>query len=484
MNSNTSIFYDQQLLAIKLADIFNLEVKKKLRTQSKKKTVFPTTDSIYSREIVIELNPIKEERVFKNSTNKTKKKYNDEYYDNYFTNEYDNTNNSSISPKKIQGSNNKLIVEYDKKENENLSDNNYLVTREKSENLSSLLNKSNKNSEFSNKNLVENFNSNNKFISKSKSPITTKKIGISLNEEKGKKNDSGIFNNNFTENNSNNNKNINVSPGTYKQINFENEATAEKKKENSKELIENPDSFKMNIINRFEENNLKEEKIRETKIDELENDKNPDKEEQDKVVVKPIVKLYRKWERSRFSFANKNTNLNNLSFSEDINNTNKTIENNLNKIIMDKEEEENKVPNNKIFNLNGLVSKQNGNMRNKASNSKEINIKKNSKNNKEKNNKDTYTRDKLEEQNENDKNLETEEDNENMNDENNEINDIVPDYVYDVIRKKISRHTFFKKLEKEFFNGQTDILYFEKELKHNDSWTQFIINNLEKPKIK
>lgn len=70
---------------------------------------------------------------------------------------------------------------------------------------------------------------------------------------------------------------------------------------------------------------------------------------------------------------------------------------------------------------------------------------------------------------------------ENKNDENN---DIVPDYVYDVIRKKISRHTFFKKFEKDFKNEQFDYIYFEKELKHNDSWSQFIINNLEKPKIK
>ena len=69
----------------------------------------------------------------------------------------------------------------------------------------------------------------------------------------------------------------------------------------------------------------------------------------------------------------------------------------------------------------------------------------------------------------------------NILDENN---DIVPDYVYDVIRKKISRHTFFKKFEKDFKNEQFDYIYFEKDLKHNDSWSQFIINNLEKPKIK
>ena len=175
MNSNTSIFYDQQLLAIKLGDIYNSDIKKKLTTLSKKKTILPATDTIYNREVVMELNPIKEEKNLKSSNQKSKKKYNDEYYDGYFNNEYDD--------KKYK------YIEFDKKENENYSDNNFILTREKSENLS------NKNIEFHSNN-PSHSSSNNKFISKSKSPINIKKKVMSLKQE-SEKNESINSNNLF-----------------------------------------------------------------------------------------------------------------------------------------------------------------------------------------------------------------------------------------------------------------------------------------------
>lgn len=535
MNSHTSIFYDQQLLAIKLADIYNSEIKKRLKTLSKKKTVFPTTESIYSRDVVIELNPIKEERTYKNIAQKNKKKYNDEYYDNYFTNEYDNTNNNTFTSNKIIGSSsnsNKFIIEYDKKENENLSDNNFQLTREKSENLSTLLNKANKKSEFvNNKNIPEAFNSataavNSKFISKSKSPITIKKKTISFIEEKEKNFDGNISivnlsnNNNIVSQSNNNNSSNNYfnSPSTTCKLNtFENNATHEKNKQTDKKLnesnkvgigitsgfeekyskIELKDENKTNnknINNSYNNNNKKSENNEKEKAKEeiIDNNLTNPKEEEIKIEVKPILKLYRKWERSRFSFANKNANLNNISFSEDINNTNKTIENNLNNIIMDKDEDTKSNFNNRGVTLNSLVNSKNGNKSYKSPNTQFESNRNNNKNG-FKNNNETYKKIELIDSNKtnnNNKNEDFEEEeeklnNENLNNNSDDQNDIVPDYVYDVIRKKISRHTFFKNLEKEFFNNtQTDFLYFEKDLNLNDSWSQFILNNLEKPKIK
>ena len=59
MNSNKNIFYEQQLLAIEILDLYNSEVKRSLCNKNKKKLkcVFPSIDSIYSKDIVIESDP-------------------------------------------------------------------------------------------------------------------------------------------------------------------------------------------------------------------------------------------------------------------------------------------------------------------------------------------------------------------------------------------------------------------------------------------
>jgi hypothetical protein len=57
LNSNKNIFMEQQLYAIRIADIYNPEIKKKLLTGKKLKTVFPPPDSIYKSEIVISNDP-------------------------------------------------------------------------------------------------------------------------------------------------------------------------------------------------------------------------------------------------------------------------------------------------------------------------------------------------------------------------------------------------------------------------------------------
>jgi CCR4-NOT transcription complex subunit 4 len=157
MNSNTNIFYEQQLLAMKIGDIFNIEIKKKLKnTNPKKKCIFPTTESIYTKDIVLEQN--NEYNNYRNfdSSFKNKKKYNDDYYNNY----YGNTKYSDYQKDYFY---------------EEECDN--FLTREKSENFTS-----NKKYSISNKKAKPNFESDEgstaKFISKSKSPITTKKKNI------------------------------------------------------------------------------------------------------------------------------------------------------------------------------------------------------------------------------------------------------------------------------------------------------------------
>ena len=85
MNSNTNIFYEQQLLAMKLADIFNSDVKKKLKSVNpKKKCVFPTTDTIYTKDIVQEQNNQYNEYKYYDRDYKYKKKSNDYYDDGYY----------------------------------------------------------------------------------------------------------------------------------------------------------------------------------------------------------------------------------------------------------------------------------------------------------------------------------------------------------------------------------------------------------------
>ena len=58
LNVNKNIFYEQQLYAIKIADIYNPEIKKKLMLGKNKKTMFPSTDMIYQNEIVIDNEPL------------------------------------------------------------------------------------------------------------------------------------------------------------------------------------------------------------------------------------------------------------------------------------------------------------------------------------------------------------------------------------------------------------------------------------------
>ena len=68
---NKNIFNEQHKYAIKIADIFNPEVKKKILSMKKKKTVFPSPDIIYKTITVIEKEKTASSKNKKSSENKS-----------------------------------------------------------------------------------------------------------------------------------------------------------------------------------------------------------------------------------------------------------------------------------------------------------------------------------------------------------------------------------------------------------------------------
>lgn len=102
MTSNKSIFYEQQLFAIKIADIYTPENRKKILNPIKKgKTFLPSLETIFTKDIVIE-NDLENKNLKKtkyyNNTSYTSynrsfgtNEYYDEYYDDEgYNNEYEN----------------------------------------------------------------------------------------------------------------------------------------------------------------------------------------------------------------------------------------------------------------------------------------------------------------------------------------------------------------------------------------------------------
>jgi hypothetical protein len=58
LNSNKNIFMEQQLYAMKIADVYNSEVKKRLTSGKKFKAAFPSAESLYNKDLVREMDPI------------------------------------------------------------------------------------------------------------------------------------------------------------------------------------------------------------------------------------------------------------------------------------------------------------------------------------------------------------------------------------------------------------------------------------------
>jgi hypothetical protein len=68
LNSNKNIFMEQQLYAIKIGDIYNADIKKRLLVAKKVKSAFPAGETIYSKDVVREMDPAR-------STKAKKKQY-------------------------------------------------------------------------------------------------------------------------------------------------------------------------------------------------------------------------------------------------------------------------------------------------------------------------------------------------------------------------------------------------------------------------
>ena len=73
---NKNIFNEQHKYANKIADIYNPEVKKKILSAKKKKTIFPSPDIIYKTITVIEKEKNGGSKNKKNSANKSNKSNN------------------------------------------------------------------------------------------------------------------------------------------------------------------------------------------------------------------------------------------------------------------------------------------------------------------------------------------------------------------------------------------------------------------------
>ena len=58
LNSNKNIFLEQQLYAMKIADIYHPDIRKKIMNMKKVKTVFPSVELIYTKDVIRENDPI------------------------------------------------------------------------------------------------------------------------------------------------------------------------------------------------------------------------------------------------------------------------------------------------------------------------------------------------------------------------------------------------------------------------------------------
>ena len=193
LNSNKTIFAKQHSYAIKIADIYNPEVKKKILNMKKGKTVFPSPDLIYRSIFVIENNPYN-----KKKSNSKKKIFdnNNNIIPNYIKSNNNNNNNNLVTnfyEKKTEN----IIKDYTKSTFSNNNKNNYKNNNENNNIL--------KNIE-KNNNIPENINidinnlTNIKNITNSKNSINTESTNTSKEE---------LYENNILKENTNNNLNEN-----------------------------------------------------------------------------------------------------------------------------------------------------------------------------------------------------------------------------------------------------------------------------------
>ena len=192
LTSNKIIFAQQHDYAEKIADIYNPEVKRKILTSKKCKTIFPSPDTIYRT-----INIIDKERPNKNNSSKNKKIQN--------KTETLNLNNSKSSPlknKEKKEINNKYQINDNKNyENEEES---YDEEEEEEDEIDNNENKSNNNYEEKNNNNIKT-NTNNKAQQQ-----VEKRKKLFLNTEKSR------FD--FCVKNSDENRSINIPKHIYNLI--------------------------------------------------------------------------------------------------------------------------------------------------------------------------------------------------------------------------------------------------------------------------
>ncbi len=216
------MFLQNQYLAMKICDIFNPSVKSKLTDKKNiiKSAEFPTTNTIYSKEIVIEADP----------KNRKFKKYSD-VDESYISNKE--------NIEKLDGSNNS--IENEKKEQKKVY----------KEDLKNLLNNKNKPLD---KNTNINLNSNNNISSTSnKTNENISTISSFLNENSDKtdkkleRNNSDYSNSSETTDNSNKKRHSVFIKKEKSRFNFQAESTEETKDDSiyySNENMSNIISFK------------------------------------------------------------------------------------------------------------------------------------------------------------------------------------------------------------------------------------------------
>ena len=203
LNSNKTIFAKQHSYAIKIADIYNPEVKKKILSMKKGKTVFPPPDLIYRSIFVIENNPYNNNKILNKKKSNSKKKL------------FENNNNNITNYIKTNNNNNNvintnLVTNFYEKKTENIIKD-YVKSTFSINNKNNYEN-SNENNKEKNDNIPENINieinniNNIKNMTNSKNSINTE----STNTSKEEPNENNVLkeniNNNLNDINNNNNK--------------------------------------------------------------------------------------------------------------------------------------------------------------------------------------------------------------------------------------------------------------------------------------
>ena len=202
LNSNKTIFAKQHSYAIKIADIYNPEVKKKILNMKKGKTVFPSPDLIYRSTFVIENNPYN-----KKKSNSKKKIFdnNNNIIPNYIKSNNNNNNNNNLVTNFYEKKTENIIKDYTKSTFSNNNKNNYKNNNENNNIL--------KNIE-KNNNIPENINidinnlTNIKNITNSKNSINTESTNTSKEEPYENNILKENTNNNLNENNNNDNNKL------------------------------------------------------------------------------------------------------------------------------------------------------------------------------------------------------------------------------------------------------------------------------------